>query len=84
MNEKEGKLKEKIRLQFISNRWSQPSDLYPILDEAKQDYPQWQKPAHEAGQFPTSDELTSAIISHSLKVQAWVKCWFGEGVENED
>jgi hypothetical protein len=53
------------------------SYIKEVLDEANADYPEWQKPAHAEGQYPNSAELTQALISHSMKVSAWKKKWFG-------
>jgi hypothetical protein len=62
----EGELKKRMQKQFLSNRWSQPSDLFPILDEAKKEFPS--KEVFKENGCLVWDEV----------VQTWFKKWFGE------
>ena len=62
--EKESELKQRIHKQFLSNRWSQPSDIFPILDEAKRE-------------FPKTPENCIEDMTYPEEVRYWFKRWFG-------
>lgn len=82
----QGELKRKIQQQFISNRWSQPSNIFPILDEAAQDFPDPEKCMPKNWRQIDSTTLSCKekfkIVIDLLDQQAdWFIKWFGLGAQ---
>lgn len=75
----EGLLNTKIReLEEVLGPDLTANEVLHVLDEAKKDYPEWVKPEHAPGKFPTEKEIDEALIRHSRKESVWYKKWFGD------
>ncbi len=72
MSENIGELKKRIRKQFLSNRWSQPSDIFPILDTAKKDYPTIGSMFPDLKAALSDDQITDILIARVK----WFEKWF--------
>jgi hypothetical protein len=75
----DGELKRQISKQFVSNHYSQPRDVFPVLDAAAKEFPLRQNVIGIATEnIPEGEELYGKVRSVTLNdAIAWFEKWFG-------
>jgi hypothetical protein len=71
----EGKLKDNIQRKFLSNRYSQPADIFPLLDKALNDFPDSSDFEDCEGE---DDHWIFLGYQYKEAVEKWLKEQFGE------